>query len=233
MGAIRKSGSKPLNYEYKITEYNKLNKHILPIFDKYLLLTNKYFYYDRFKFACKLLEKTNLTEDDLNNLEDYLCKKQPEDYKSPAWYIPEVKDSNDAKKVISKAWLIGFIEAKGNFILRNSSEDKIVHGFEISNVFGGIVLYAITRILGIKSKDKYSSSINTTNSRSIQNIIKYFNGTLKGVNSFNYQVWARSYKNHKGDFDKLKKIELKPLIAPFKQIIIYSCLGFYLNKMLY
>ena len=94
-------------------------------------------------------------------------------------------------------------------------------------------MYAITCILGIKSKDKYSSSINTTNSRSIQNIIKYFNGTLKGVNSFNYQVWARSYKNHKGDFDKLQKIELKPLIAPFKQIIIYSCLGFYLNKMLY
>ena len=142
-----------------------------------------------------------------------LVKKVPsKSYLSPAWEIVnnKVSETKDAKRVISKAWLIGFTEAKGSFYLINSSKDKIVHGFKMIKILCSIVLYAIERILGIKTNFKNSSNtIETTNSRAIQNIIIYFNGSIKGIKSFEYRVWARSYVSHKGDFTKLQEIKSK------------------------
>ena len=64
-----------------------------------------------------------------------LIKKVPSlDYVSPAWGIVNniVSNTNEAKTVMSKAWLIGFTEAEGSFYLVNKSKDRIVHGFEIT-----------------------------------------------------------------------------------------------------
>jgi hypothetical protein len=142
-----------------------------------------------------------------------LVKKVPsEDYMSPAWKIVNyiVSNTNDANKVISKAWLVGFTEAKGNFYLINQSKDRLVHGFEITQNLDLIVLSAIVHILGIKTSNKKTYyTIVTTNSRAIENIIKYFHNTMKGLKSFEYRVWARSYVKHKGDFTKLNEIRNK------------------------
>ena len=32
---------------------------------------------------------------------------------------------------------------------------------------------------------------------------------MKGIKSFEYRVWARSYVSHKGDFTKLQEIKSK------------------------
>jgi len=142
-----------------------------------------------------------------------LIKKFPSsDYISPAWekVNNQVSNTTEANMVISKAWLIGFTEAEGSFYLVNKSNNRIVHGFEITQKLDLIVLSAIGYILGIKtySKNTYNTVV-TTNSRSIENIINYYNNTMKGMKSFEFRVWARSYVKHKGNFIKLNEIRNK------------------------
>jgi len=198
---------------YRIRDRKKLFKVIFPIFDKYPLLTSKYFNYIKFKEAYSILENNSLTKTQKDKLIFNLLLKFPsEDYISPAWKIVNNKVSNtkEAKMVMSKAWLIGFTEAEGSFYLINKSKDRIVHGFEITQKLDLIVLSAIGCILGIKTSSKKTyHTVVTTNSRSIENIIKYYNNTMKGMKSFEFRVWARCYVKHKGDFNKLNEIRNK------------------------
>jgi LAGLIDADG DNA endonuclease family protein len=70
---------------FKIRDRKKLANIIFPIFDKYPLLTTKYFHYLRFKEAYSILENTNLTKVQQDELMLALVKKVPsEDYMSPA-----------------------------------------------------------------------------------------------------------------------------------------------------
>jgi hypothetical protein len=111
---------------------------------------------------------------------------------------------------MSKPWLVGFTEAEGSFYLVAKSSYRLVHGFEITQKLDKIVLIAIKHILGISTNVKTTRlgtySIVTTNSRAIENIIKYFNNTMKGMKSLEYRIWSRSYNKHKGDFMALDKI---------------------------
>ena len=66
-----------------------------------------------------------------------------------------------------------------------------MHAFEITQKLDFIVLQSIKYILGISSQvhtKKYSYSISTTNSRAIENIIKYFKDTMKGMKSVEYRI---------------------------------------------
>jgi len=198
---------------YRIRDRKKLAEVIFPIFNKYPLLTSKYFNYLKFKEAYIILEDTTLTKTQKDELIFNLVKTLPsEDYISPAWGIinNKVSNTNDANKVMSKAWLIGFTEAEGSFYLVNKSKDRIVHGFEITQKLDLIVLSAIGYILGIKTTSKKTYfTVVTTNSRSIENIIKYYNNTMKGMKYFEFRVWVRCYLKHKGDFIKLNAIRNK------------------------
>jgi hypothetical protein len=70
---------------FKIRDRKKLADIIFPIFDKYPLLTTKYFDYLIFKEAHIILEDTNLTKIQQDELMLALVKKIPsEDYISPA-----------------------------------------------------------------------------------------------------------------------------------------------------
>jgi len=74
-----------------------------------------------------------------------------------------------------------------------------------------VVLEAIGLTLHIPTKVKFKSkhnhyALDTTNSRAIENIIKYFQNTMKGMKSLEYRIWARSYVKHKGNFSKLSEI---------------------------
>ena len=160
-----------------------------------------------------------------------LLKVPSEDYISPAWGIVNNKVSNakEANMVMSKAWIIGFTEAEGSFYLVSKSKDRIVHGFELTQKLDLIVLFAIGCILGIKSSSirtkKTYHTVVTTNSRSSENIIKYFFNTMKGMKSFEFRVWARSYVKHKGDFNKLNEIRNKIRIRKLAASKIKSELG--------
>ena len=212
IGNINKESNSKMG-NYRIRDRKKLALVIFPIFDNYPLLTSKYFSYLRFKEAYKILENTSLSKPQQDELMFELVKKDlPKDYVSPGWSIVNniVSNTNDANKVMSKAWLVGFTEAEGSFYLVNKTKDRIVHGFEITQKLDLIVLSAIGHILGIKTSTKKTHyTVVTTNSRSIENIIKYYHNTMKGIKSFEFRVWARCYVKHKGDFTKLNEIRNK------------------------
>jgi hypothetical protein len=134
----------------------------------------------------------------------------PENYISPIWNKASLPltSVNDIKDVISKAWLVGFIEAEGSFYLVTKESTRIAHGFGLTQKLDSIVLQGIGLILHIPTNVKFKSKYNhyildTTNSRAIENIINYFQNTMKGMKAVEYRIWARSYTKHKGNFFKL------------------------------
>lgn len=202
--------------QFRIRDRKTLKNVIFPIFEKYPLLTSKAFHYIKFKEAYSILENKNTT---LLEKEKLLCELRnstlPTNYRSPIWNTistPErVENTFDAKKVISKPWLVGFIEAEGSFYLVSKSRKRLVHAFGLSQKLDQIVLEGIRSILGIKTKVIYKKNyhyflLNTTNSRAIENIINYFQNTMKGMKAVEYKIWANSYKKYKGDFKELNKI---------------------------
>jgi hypothetical protein len=211
VGSVTKDGAKG---QFFIRDRKHIEKYIFPIFDTHTLLTSKQFNYLIFKQAFYILENTNLSKEEkdksvfaLKNLEI------PSKYISPAWKkvnLP-MKSVNDFIGIITKPWLVGFIEAEGSFYLVSKSSTRIVHGFGLTQKLDSVVLDAIKFTLHIPTSVKLKSKHNyyildTTNSRAIENIIKYFHNTMKGMKSFEYRVWARSYYKHKGNFNKLSMI---------------------------
>jgi hypothetical protein len=201
---------------FRIRDRKVINSIIFPIFDKYPLLTTKYFNYNIFKEAYFILENNNLTKLERNELlENLLLTKPSNSYISPAWEniaIP-LTDTNEAKKVISIAWLIGFVEAEGCFYLVSKSSNRIVHAFCITQKLDQIVLEGIRLILGISTKVVYKKNLNnnfysldTTNSRAIMNIIDVFNNSMKGMKAVEYKIWSRSFNKSKDSYEELFKI---------------------------
>ena len=211
MGSVTKDNTKG---QFFIRDRKAIETVILPIFDKYPLLTSKYFDYSRFKLALGVLNNVSLSKQDrdtkLLNLKNL---KLPDNYKSPAWNHVDLplKSVNSLRGIMSKPWLVGFIEAEGSFYLTSKDSKRIVHGFGITQKLDELVLKAIGLTLHIANPVRYKEIHNhyildTTNSRAIENIIVYFKDTMKGVKSLEYRIWARSYNNNKGDYDKLHKI---------------------------
>lgn len=203
---------------FRIRDRQILESVIFPIFDKYPLLTTKQFHYLNFKKAHAILSDTSISYTDKEDLilDIYNTNKQlPINYISTQWSLVnnEVSNVESASTVMSKSWLIGFTEAEGSFYLVKKSSLRLVHAFEITQKLDLIVLTAIKHILGISTNLQYKKAgyytIVTTNSRAIENIIKYYNNTMKGMKSVEYRIWARSYLNHKGDFVTLNKIRNK------------------------
>ena len=205
-----------VNYElktkivnFRIRNRKILNNVIFPIFDNYLLLTTKYFYYDIFKKAYLILEDPNLSIHDKNIKIELLKKDIPSsDYLSPAWNKIYFKLENkldivQAKLIISKPWLVGFIEAEGSFYITKCGIQRYSHGFGLSQKLDKQVLESIKHILHIKNKVRFKLLnknsyylLDTRNSRSLNNIIDYFKNTIKGIKSVEYRIWARTFNKN-------------------------------------
>lgn len=202
--------SKNTRADFRIRDRKSIGTVILPIFDKYPLLTSKFYEYQKFRKAYDILNNSELSTDEKDSLLlEIKSQTTPEGYMSPAWakinYV--VNNTGDAKLVMSKYWLVGFTEAEGSFYLTNKESTRIVHAFEIVQKLDLIVLHAISHILGIGlAKKRTHNSVVTTNSRAIANVIDYYSNTMKGIKSVEYRIWARSFIKHKGNFAKLNKI---------------------------
>lgn len=211
VGSVTKDNTKGQLF---IRDRKSIETIILPIFEKYPLLTSKYFDYLRFKRALDVLNNVSLSKQDRNTkLLNLKNLKVPNDYKSPAWNHVDLplKNVGSVSGIMSKPWLVGFIEAEGSFYLTSNDSKRIVHGFGLTQKLDELVLKAIGLTLHISSSVRYKEIHNhyildTSNSRAIENIIVYFKDTMKGVKSLEYKIWARSYNNNKGDYDKLHKI---------------------------
>ena len=84
---------------------------------------------------------------------------------------------------------MGFTEAEGSFYLLSKEATRIVHAFELTQKLDLIVLQAISHILGIRlAKKKTYSSVVTTNSRAISNIIEYYSNTMKGMKAVEFRI---------------------------------------------
>ena len=210
-GSVTKNNTKG---QFFITDRKVIEKIILPIFDKYPVLTSKQFNYFKFKQALYVLNDKHLTFTEKNkklfSLKNMLI---PENYISTAWNninLP-LKSVNSIVNIMSKPWLVGFVEAKGSFYLVTKDSHRIVHGFGLTQKLDKIVLESIKLILHIPTIVKYKPKHNyyildTTNSRTIKNIIDYFSNTMKGMKSVEYRIWARSFNKSNKDFKKLLKV---------------------------
>jgi hypothetical protein len=71
--------------DFRVRDRRTLGYVILPIFNKYPLLTSKYYSYIKFKEAYNILENDNLTTQEKDKLLlDLTSKKMPDNYISPA-----------------------------------------------------------------------------------------------------------------------------------------------------
>jgi hypothetical protein len=204
--------------EYRIRFLNYILQHIIPIFDKYPLLTSNYFNYSLFKQAALIFSNPLLTKDKKDELLTELKKNlRPTNYISPAWSLINlvVTSKTEAMIVMSKHWLIGFTEAAGSFYIVPREKGRLNHEFEITPNLDKIVITSIGFILGINVLQKRTYfSVVSTNSKTIKDIILYYYSTMKGMKSLEYRIWARSFtksRNYVGQerFEYLTKIRDK------------------------
>nr|AUN28121.1 hypothetical protein [Malassezia obtusa] len=198
---------------YLIQDKKAIIQYLLPIFDKYSLLTSKEFHYNQFRKAILISENSNLAKKDKDNI--ILCIKNdimPNNYTSSAWKSYNIDNLTTpvVNTIMSKEWLVGFAEVKGNFYLTYSKYKYISHFFAITQKQDKIVINAIAvkLNLGFYEKEGNNFYCKTTNKESIQYIIEYFHNTIKGIKSLEYRIWARSF-NKKFPYQELVKVRNK------------------------
>ena len=153
VGSVSVPNSKDNTAEFRIRNIQHLIQYILPIFDKYPLLTSKHFSYSLFKKAILIMNDSSLSTEEKNKLISQIKSQSlPENYISPAWRVinNQVLSVSEAIKIMSKSWLIGFTEASGSFYLVKKGPTRLTHAFKITQKLDRIVLEAIALILGIK-----------------------------------------------------------------------------------
>lgn len=199
---------------YRVRKIEHIKQYIFPIFDNYPLLTSKFFKYCLFKKAILIYTDPLLTQEEKHTkILELKSKKLPINYISPAWNIlnKSVNNVTEAKKIMSKSWIIGFTEAEGSFYITQETKTKRCrHCFEITQKLDKIVLKSLSYVLKLKFQQQKTHITVIGNSiSSIEHIINYFFKTMKGMKSLEYRLWARSFKKRKRGSEYLKTIQLK------------------------
>ena len=158
-----RDGSKKV--QLRVRNKAHLKNIILPIFDRYPLLSNKQYDYLRFKTVL------------LSNLVRH---------KDLAPYTRPTQPLNSVESILSApyfaAWLVGFIESEGCFSVYKQwpDRDDMSCSFEISQTNGYILLSAISKYLSFSTTTALQYTDKTNNSkakvsgvRSIENVIKF------------------------------------------------------------
>lgn len=185
---------KVVNFErtmssYLVRDQSSLKNIIIPFFETYPLVTSKRHEFQRFKQALEIATNPTIKQKDKITL------------------INKLKHEMVVKPPITKSWVVGFVEANGNFYITRKS---LVHGFAISQKKDKDVLERIVEELGIKADVRWNKKgfyvLDTTNSSNIKTIKNYFFNTMKSRKSLVYRIWARTLK-HKGKHERLLKIQ--------------------------
>ncbi len=196
---------------YIIKNKNHLLNIIIPIFDNYSLLTyNKKLDYLKFK-------------------EYLLSNKLDNIMSSPKGIIPLYlgEYSNKNNNLITKSWLIGYIEINNCFYINksydlyNNKNNYYVHIFNlIINKHDYNILYNIKLLLNINNDIIYDNNIyklETINNIDIDNIIKYFifnnfKSRFLGLKSYQFKIWSRSFYKYKNNINNHKLLYIKNLL---------------------
>lgn len=214
VGSVSLPNSKDNTAEFRIRNIQHIIEYILPIFDKYPLLTSKYFHYSLFKKAILIMNDRSISTEEkdrlISKLKSISLDGIPNNYLSPAWQVigNTVTSIKDAHRVMTKSWLIGFTEAEGSFYIVKKGPQRLVHAFEITQKLDIIVLEAIAQILGLKvTHKKLYKTVVTTKSDTIQFLVNYYHQTMKGMKALEYRIWARSFSKKEKDFESMAKIQ--------------------------
>jgi hypothetical protein len=210
-GSVTKHNAQKMA-QLRITDRKVLNNIIFPIFDKYPLLTSKYFNYLNFKEAYNILERKDLSTLEKNKLIlEIKNKALPNKYVSPG--INHLSLSSkyfEIESSISIPWLAGFIEAEGNFGLFPDNNRFNIE-FTLVQKLDGFLLELIKILLHIPNKVQYSEIrdikiLKTKNSRAVSNIIDLFQGKFKGMKSLEFKLWCRANYYKKSNPNKVAQI---------------------------
>lgn len=198
---------------FTISDRKVLKEKLFTIFDKYPLLTSKYFFYLRFKEAWGILENKSLTTEQKNEaIEKLLNISLPNDYVSPT--ISHLSDKSSFETIKSaglKYWLVGFIEGKGNLdILHEHGVFNLEFSIYINR--DKVLLNLIKRLLHIPNKviiEQKGWLLKTKHSRAISNIIDIFSSKdckFKGMKALSFKLWSRAFIR-KDNLKKISKIQ--------------------------
>ena len=185
--SFRKTEGRSNTVSLRIRNKSHLINVILPIFDKYPLLSNKQYDYLRFKNA--LLKRIKYYKD-LDT--SYVRPKIP------------LNDVDFIKSVpYFSAWLIGFIEAEACFsIYKPNNSKSIIASFDISQTDGENLILAICKYLNFTQKiyttDTNSFQIKVSSVRSIENVIKFIQNApvkLMGHKKLQYLLWIKELRH--------------------------------------
>lgn len=182
---FRKSKNRSETVFLRVKNKSHLINYILPIFDKYSLLSNKQYDYIRFKNT--LLSNIKYSE---------LLPK----------YSRPIKPLNSVESILKipyfSAWLIGFIEAEGCFgIYKPHNNLSLIASFDISQTNGYNLILAIYKYLSLTSKVRQDNTNNfklkVSNVRSIENIVKFIQKApvkFLGHKKLQYLLWLKQLR---------------------------------------
>ena len=146
--------------KYIISNNKHLINTILPLFDKYPLLTYKYNRYRVFRESIIMYKDETRSIGDRVSSIRVLCKASSANAEeaSPVWYNVDPNSLNHINHIISKSWLIGYIETQGKVSIINKN-NKLVHRFSIKTKRDPIILNALKRIFHISASVKYGDGL--------------------------------------------------------------------------
>ena len=183
--------------KYRVRDRKNIKEIIIPIFNQQPLLTFKMYKYNLWVEGLNIWESNISLEEKLKQIEDIRIKMKfiPKDYKSPIWLNKDLTNINIINNIINKHWLAGFTEGDGSFYLINKDNNRISPGFGQTQKLDFHLLESIRKIFHIKAKIKIYNNkylLDTTNKRSINNILNYFTNILISQKALEYKIWCKA-----------------------------------------
>jgi len=204
---------------FKITKLEHIGSIIIPIFNKYPLLTSKQFNYERFKKSYFIMTNNNLSSLEKNSkLNELKLLKVKSSYISPIFEkslfdFRNIENIKNIPNMLTKPWLVGFIEAEGSFYITKKGYEM---GFGITQKLDPHILYCIKYFLFLKckirKKEKHNYYIlDTIIKNDILNIIDYLQNTMKGMKAFEFKIWSKCINK-----SNVEKLEIQFILRKLK-----------------
>nr|YP_007890107.1 putative LAGLIDADG endonuclease [Pleodorina starrii]AFY64377.1 putative LAGLIDADG endonuclease [Pleodorina starrii] len=181
-------------WQFRVRNQSQLLNIIVPIFLKYPLHTRKTYHFELFHKA--LLDNSKCTN----------FKTMWNDELALAHTLERQKLMIERRKP-SKAWVVGFVEAEGSFyVVRRQKPSHLYsigeycHGFRLSQKHDKHIAEFLQREFHINAKLRFNKTslswnLDTTNKRSISNLVEYFNNSLLGSKHLEFYLWQRAFLN--------------------------------------